>query len=59
MSDEILYAVTDRTATITLNRPQKRNALTQAGLDALAASIERASADDAVGVIAIRARGSD
>ncbi|MPZ45712.1 MAG: enoyl-CoA hydratase, partial [Betaproteobacteria bacterium] len=33
--EEVLYEVRDRIATITLNRPEKRNALTQAGLDAL------------------------
>lgn len=59
MSEEILYALRDRVAWITLNRPQKRNALTQAGLDALATHIENASADDAVWAIAIGARGAD
>ena len=57
--DEVLYEVRDRTATITLNRPGKRNALTQAGLDALAAHIRAAEGDDAAWVIAIRARGED
>lgn len=59
MSDEILYEARDHVAWITLNRAQKRNALTQAGLDALAASIDRAGADDAAWAIAIQARGSD
>jgi len=59
VSDEILYDARDHAARITLNRPQKRNALTQAGLDALAARIDQASADDAVWVVAIQARGTD
>jgi enoyl-CoA hydratase/carnithine racemase len=57
--DEIRYEVRDQLATITLDRPQRRNALTQAGLDALAAHIVRAEADAAVWAIAIRARGAD
>ena len=59
VSDEILYDARDHVAWITLNRAQKRNALTQAGLDALAAHIDQASGDDAVWVVAIQARGSD
>ena len=59
MSDEVLYALTDHVAWITLDRAHKRNALTQAGLDALAAHIGQASADDTVWVVAIQARGSD
>jgi len=59
MSDEILYAVRDRVATITLDRPQTRNALTQAGLDTLAARITEAGSDDAVWVVSIRSNGPD
>lgn len=59
MSDEVLYAVRDRVATITLDRPQTRNALTQAGLDRLAAYIGEAAADDAVWVVSLRGRGPD
>jgi enoyl-CoA hydratase/carnithine racemase len=57
--DEILYEVRNRVAWLTLNRPDKRNALTQAGLDALAAQINAAAADDAIWVIAIQGRGDD
>jgi enoyl-CoA hydratase/carnithine racemase len=59
MSEEALYSNEGRVARITLNRPEKRNALTQAGLDALAAHIEAAAADDSVWVVTIRARGED
>lgn len=57
--EEVLYEVHDRVATITLNRPGKRNALTQDGLDALAAHIRSAESDDEAWVVAIRARGDD
>ena len=56
---EILYTVSERTATITLNRPQVKNALNQAALDALTACITAARDDDAVWMLAIRAEGSD
>ena len=59
MGDEILYALRDHVGWITLDRPEKRNALTQAGLDQLAAHVEQAAQDDAVWAIAIQARGSD
>jgi enoyl-CoA hydratase len=59
VSGEILYAVDDRVARITLNRPERRNALTQAGLDALAIHIDAAAADDAVWAVAIEGRGAD
>ena len=57
--DEVRYEVRDLLATITLDRPQRRNALTQAGLDALAAHLRSAQDDAAVWAIAIRASGSD
>jgi enoyl-CoA hydratase/carnithine racemase len=57
--DEVLYEVRDRVATITLNRPERRNALTQAGLDALAAHVRTAERADEAWVVVIRARGDD
>jgi len=59
VDDEVLYEFGEHVARLTLNRPEKRNALTQDGLDALAAQIAGASADDAVWVILIRGRGDD
>ncbi|MCC6533576.1 MAG: enoyl-CoA hydratase/isomerase family protein [Burkholderiales bacterium] len=59
MTDEILYGVSERVARLSLNRPERRNALTQAGLDALAARIDEAGADAEVWVIAIAALGED
>jgi enoyl-CoA hydratase len=57
--DEILYAVRDRVAWITLDRPDRRNALTQAGLDRLAVCIREAEGDAAVWALAIHALGED
>lgn len=59
MTTEILYDVRDHVATLTLNRPEQRNALTQTGIDLLAMRIQSACADDAVWAIAIRAEGDD
>ena len=52
MSDLVLYDVKDRVATITLNRPERRNAQNPELLDLLNDCWERAAADDEVRVIA-------
>jgi len=59
LADEILYRVSDRIATIMLNRPQLKNALNQVALDALTARIVEARDDDAVWILAIDAAGKD
>jgi enoyl-CoA hydratase len=51
------YAVTDRIARITLNRPERGNAITQDTPRELAACIERADLDPAVHVIALSGNG--
>jgi len=51
MSDVVLLEVSDRIATITLNRPEARNALSGAVLSRLTALMRQADADDAVDVI--------
>ena len=56
---EILYSIAERIATITLNRPQLKNALNQAALDALTARILEARDDDQVWILTIRAAGGD
>jgi enoyl-CoA hydratase len=53
MADVVLYEVAERIATITLNRPEARNALSSQVLRDLRAAIERANADDAVDVIVL------
>ena len=50
-SDVILYEVRDRIATITLNRPDKRNALSSEVLATLPIYMQNADNDDAVDVI--------
>lgn len=57
MADFIGYAVADRIATITLNRPERRNAQNQQLLEELNDAWERAAADDDVRVILLRAEG--
>lgn len=59
MSEQVLFEVRDHVATLTLDRPETRNALTQAGLDRLAALIDQAARDDAVWVVSIRSTGPD
>lgn len=55
----VLYAVEDKVATITLDRPEMKNALNQAGLDAFTKHLADAREDDAVWLLVIRANGSD
>lgn len=55
----VLYDVEDRVATITLDRPEMKNALDQAGLDAFATYLTEAREDENVWLLAIRANGAD
>jgi enoyl-CoA hydratase/carnithine racemase len=57
MADEVLVASSDHTCTITLNRPDKRNALNASTIAQLRATLERVSADPDVRVIIVRANG--
>jgi methylglutaconyl-CoA hydratase len=54
---EILYDVRDRVATLTLNRPTKRNALNEPLLRDLTAGVIAASRDPAAKVVVLRAEG--
>lgn len=56
MSD-LLYEVTDKIATITLNRPDKLNAFTAPMIDAWAKALAEAQADDGVNVIVVTGAG--
>jgi enoyl-CoA hydratase len=51
MADVVLYEVADRVATITLNRPEARNALSREVRKALPAAVHRAEEDDDVDVV--------
>lgn len=55
--EEILYAVEDRIATVTLNQPDRRNALTFRMRREIIDALRSAEADEDVTVILIRASG--
>ncbi|WP_269514332.1 enoyl-CoA hydratase [Brevundimonas subvibrioides] len=57
MSDLIQTTFADGVLTVTLNRPEKKNAITQAMYAALAEATQRARSDDAVRVLLFRAEG--
>ena len=57
MDELIHYAVHERVATLTLNRPDKRNALNSALVTALRAALDAAAADAAVRVIVLTGAG--
>ena len=54
---EILYAVHDRVATVTLNRPEKLNAFTRRMRDDLIGAFASADADDAVRAVIVTGAG--
>ena len=58
MADEIQYTVADSIATITLNRPERRNALNTALMDALARRFEALESDAGVRAVVIRGAGA-
>jgi enoyl-CoA hydratase/carnithine racemase len=53
----IRYEVDDRVATVTIDRPEKRNALTFADLADFEAAVRRAGVDDEVGAVVITGAG--
>lgn len=55
--EQILYAVTDRVATITLNRPERMNAWTQVMEKEVRDAIQKAGADDGVRAIVLTGEG--
>ena len=54
---EIAYDVTDRVATITLNRPDKLNAFTNRMLKEIIAALDLADADDDVRAVIFTGAG--
>src|SRR2546427_9033625 len=58
MADEVLCAVADSIATITLNRPERRNALNTAMLDELRRRFDELERDARVRVVVVRGAGS-
>ena len=59
MSDRVLVALEGGILTATLNRPEKRNAIDTAMIDALLALLERADLAADVRVVAVRGAGTD
>lgn len=55
--NDIRYSVAGRVATLSFNRPDKKNAITAAMYAALADGLHAAEADDAIRVIVIRGEG--
>lgn len=55
--DTILYEVADRVLTITLHRPERRNAVNYHMLDELLDAVDRAEADDGIRVIVLTGSG--
>jgi enoyl-CoA hydratase/carnithine racemase len=53
----VLETLDDGVLTLMLNRPEKRNALDTATLDALHAGVERADLEASARVLAIRGQG--
>jgi methylglutaconyl-CoA hydratase len=58
-ADRVLTAVDGGVLTATLNRPDKRNAIDGAMVEALRATLERAELDAEVRVVAVRGAGAD
>lgn len=56
-NDPVLYALSNNIATITLNRPDKANVLSQEMMTALQAAMRKAEADPQAHVIVIAAQG--
>ena len=57
--DRVVVALADSVLTLTLNRPDKRNAIDTAMIEALHAALERAELDAAVHVVTVRGAGTD
>ena len=55
----VLYTVEGSVARITLNRPEKRNALNDAVIDGLKQNLKNAAADTNVRVVVISGAGKD
>ena len=57
MENLVLYSVKERIATITINRPEKRNALNPALIEALTEAFFQAEEDELVKVIVLNSNG--
>jgi 2-(1,2-epoxy-1,2-dihydrophenyl)acetyl-CoA isomerase len=57
MSEELLYRLENRVALLTLNRPERLNALTKNMMQALLARLSACAIDDAVGCVVLTGAG--
>ena len=57
MPHELIESVTDRIATLTLNRPDRLNALSSPMLDGLLEALPRLGADPQVAVVVLTGAG--
>jgi methylglutaconyl-CoA hydratase len=57
--EPVLYAIEGAIARLTLNRPEKKNALNEAAIACLKENLRRASEDDRVRVVVISGAGND
>src|SRR5215211_3158193 len=57
--ERVLYAVSEGVATVTLNRPEKRNALDDLTIEELKACFSAAAADSHVRVVLLNGAGKD
>jgi enoyl-CoA hydratase/carnithine racemase len=55
--EEVLYAAADGVATVTINRPERRNAMSYGVMQGLRDSVARAKADDDVRVVVLTGAG--
>ena len=55
--DEVLYACSDGVARVTINRPERRNAMSWSVIEGLRAAVSRARADDDVHVVVLTGSG--
>ena len=58
MTQELLYRLENRVAVLTLNRPERLNALTREMMQALQARLSACAMDDAVGSVVLTGAGS-
>jgi enoyl-CoA hydratase/carnithine racemase len=57
MSDEVLFEIVDGVARVTINRPERRNAMSYGVMHGLRAAMTRAGSDDTVRVVVLTGAG--
>ena len=57
MTQDLLVAVEDRVATLTMNRPDRRNAMSPAMLESMLSHLDRLANDSAVGAVVLTGAG--